>query len=152
MVRARRGIHHHVETLVSRLFHLIIVLANHSRHCVLSRQLKNIKALAEDDPEKLTGFHNISTESQEQVKQAFENNAVDKEWSDVRTDLIKKGSGHVGEITNATSYKVDVATRCTAMCRNTACKDKGVKIKKGELRLGIATMYDGHESWGYKHW
>ncbi|KAF2653634.1 zf-PARP-domain-containing protein [Lophiostoma macrostomum CBS 122681] len=82
--------------------------------CVLPGQLKNIIELADDDPESLPGFPDISAESQKQVKRAFKDSAVDELWSNIRTDLIK--------------------------------------IKKGELRLGIATLYDGHVSWVYKHW
>jgi hypothetical protein len=45
-----------------------------------------------------------------------------------------------------------VATRA-AGCRGAACQDTGVKIVKGELRLGLGVPFDGeHSSWQYKHW
>jgi hypothetical protein len=54
---------------------------------------------------------------------------------------------------NLPSYKVDVATRGTAACRNSDCPEGATKIAKGELRLGISVPFDGeHESWVYKHW
>jgi hypothetical protein len=122
--------------------------------CVTPFQIKAMKALAEGDPEKAPGYLGLSPESQEQVRLAFKDERVpDKEFQDIRTDLVKKGSGgRSGEIANVMGYKVDVASRA-AMCRGTACKEQGIKILKGELRLGLVTPFDGeHTSMLFKHW
>lgn len=133
-----------------------ISLSSHIRGCVIPKQIEKIKALAEDDPEKVPGYQDLSTEFQKQVRLAFEaGKVVDKEFKGTRTDLIKKGGGNSGsdEIRYVMGFKVEVATRAAAMCRNAACKGTGIKIQKVELRLGIATMWDGeHETWAYKHW
>ncbi|KAF2871417.1 hypothetical protein BDV95DRAFT_462473, partial [Massariosphaeria phaeospora] len=121
--------------------------------CVTPQQLRAVKQLVSDKVEDIPGYGRISTESQEQVRQAFEEGRVpDKDFKDVREDLAKFAPRTYGEITNAVGYKVDIASRA-AGCRNSACKDKGVKIAKGELRLGIATPFDDdHEIWVYTHW
>jgi hypothetical protein len=124
------------------------------RGCVISRQMRAIKELVEDDPTKMPGYERISEQSQEQVRLAFENGQViDKDFKDIRTGLATKIHGNYGEITDALGYKVDITRAASAMCRNAACPRSGVKIPKGELRLGIEVTFDGdHFSWKYKHW
>lgn len=95
----------------------------------------------------------LSAESQEQVRLAFdEEKVVDVEFKDIRLDLAKSSYQDDGEIRNVVGYKVEAASSGRARCRNPVCKDKGVKILKGELRLGFATMWEEHTSWVYKHW
>ncbi|EXJ53455.1 uncharacterized protein A1O5_13323 [Cladophialophora psammophila CBS 110553] len=39
-----------------------------------------------------------------------------------------------------------------AGCQNTACKKAGVKIQKGEFRMGTLVTIHEHTSWMWKHW
>lgn len=102
----------------------------------------------------MPGYEHISVEAREQLRLAMEEGKIiDKEFVDVRPDLVVKGGGPVGEIRDAVSYKVDVSPSARARCRGKACAQQGTKIAKGELRLGILRMFDGeHESYVYKHW
>lgn len=112
----------------------------------------------------------MSPESQEQVRLAFEEGQpVDKEFKDVRDDLAAVTPRSFREYADAQGYvwnliplatvrlirfryKADVSNR-SAACRGAACSQKGTKVLKGELRLGILVNYDGeHASWYYKHW
>ncbi|ORX96593.1 hypothetical protein BCR34DRAFT_607580 [Clohesyomyces aquaticus] len=122
--------------------------------CVPPTQLKGVILLAGEIPENVPGFSCISPESQEEIRLAFEaGKIVNKDFSDIRKDLVK-GPTYVKfeEITDAVGYKVEVTTRAAAKCRGAVCKPAGIKIAKGELRLGIATLWGEHESWCYKHW
>jgi hypothetical protein len=38
------------------------------------------------------------------------------------------------------------------MCQNKPCKDEGIKIGKGELRLGTWIEIAEQGSWKFKHW
>ncbi|PVI04964.1 zf-PARP-domain-containing protein [Periconia macrospinosa] len=120
--------------------------------CTTKRQIKTIKELAGDDVTNVAGYNSLSPESQEQVRLAFEEGTVvDKEFKDIRIDLAKRSGGE-GEIRNAVGYKVDVAARRSG-CRSVGCTAEGGNIVKGELRLGIATVFmEEHTSWVYKHW
>lgn len=102
--------------------------------------------------ENIPGYSHISTESQEQVRLALEEGkVVDKEFKDVREDLAKPFAED--EIRDAVGYKVEMTQRGAANCRGRDCAEKGIRIAKGELRLGIATLWgEEHESWKYKHW
>lgn len=122
--------------------------------CGTPHQIRGLKEVTGDDPTNAPGYDRLSPEAQEQVRLAFEEGKVtDKTFKGVNTDLAKVAKRYDGEITDAESYKVDVASRSTAGCRNSDCPDNGVKIQKGELRLGFLVPYDGeHSSWRYKHW
>ncbi|KAF2732332.1 zf-PARP-domain-containing protein [Polyplosphaeria fusca] len=125
--------------------------------CATPHQIKRLKELTGDKPEDTPGFAGISPESQEHVRQAFEDGKVkDKDISDIRTDLAKSSYGGLGgaaEIRNAVGYIVEVASQGRGGCRGADCKKNGVKIAKGELRLGIATNWDeDHVTWVWKHW
>jgi len=124
------------------------------RGCATKAQIEGLKTLSGDNPDDIPGYVNLSPESQEQVRLALEEGKVpDKEFKDIRSDLVKFVGGASGEIRNAVGYKVEKTTRGSAGCRNDVCKGQGIKILKGELRLGIATMWDGeHMTWVYKHW
>ncbi|KAF2634413.1 hypothetical protein P280DRAFT_413864 [Massarina eburnea CBS 473.64] len=120
--------------------------------CATKKQIEALKTLAGDDPAKVPGYDRISTEAQEQVHLAFdEGNVIDRDFKGIRENMAKfQGSS---EIRNAVTYKVEVAERGRAGCRNVTCKTQNIKIAKGELRLGIATMFDAeHMTWMYKHW
>jgi hypothetical protein len=39
-----------------------------------------------------------------------------------------------------------------AGCHVTACKAAGVKIMKGEFRLGVQVTIHEHQSWQFRHW
>ncbi|KAI8930803.1 hypothetical protein NX059_011826 [Plenodomus lindquistii] len=121
--------------------------------CATKHQIAGMKELTGGDPSKATGFDGLSTESQEQVRLAFEaGKPVDKEFKGVREDLAVAAPRHVREYTDAQGYKADVARR-SAACRGTVCSQTSAKVLKGELRLGILVDYDGdHSSWYYKHW
>jgi hypothetical protein len=103
---------------------------------------------------KVPGYERISDEAREQLKLALEEGKItDKEFVDVRPDLVIKGGGSIGEVRDAVSYKVDVSPTARARCRGTACAQQGTKIAKGELRLAILRSFDGeHDSYVYKHW
>jgi hypothetical protein len=124
------------------------------RGCATKAQIEGLKTLSGDDPAAVPGYANLSPESQEQVRLALEEvKVLDKEFKDIRTDLIKFVGGASGEIRNAVDYKVETTATGRAVCRHAACKEQGIKILKGELRLGIATEFQGeHLSWMYKHW
>ncbi|KAF2027342.1 hypothetical protein EK21DRAFT_91635 [Setomelanomma holmii] len=116
-------------------------------------QIKGMKEVADSDPTQAPGYDRLSTEAQEQVTLAFENEViVDNEFKGTRTDLAETARRCGGEIENATGYKVDIAKR-TSGCRNAGCSSEGGRIAKGELRLGICVPFDeDHASWVYKHW
>lgn len=118
------------------------------------KQIKTIKELAEGDPTKVPGYDFVSAESQEQVRLAFEEEVVvDKEFKGVRVDLSKFARDVARETLNAVGYKVEVTQRGSASCQNGVCKTHGTKIAKGELRLGIQTIFLGeYETWRYRHW
>lgn len=101
----------------------------------------------------MPGYERISDESREQLKLALEENkVVDKDFQDIRLDLIK-GGGYMGEIREAVVYKVDVSPSSRTGCCPAACKEQGPKIAKGELRLRMQRLIDGeHASFTYKHW
>lgn len=51
------------------------------------------------------------------------------------------------------SYRIELSTTSRAGCTDAVCKDQGVKILKGELRLGTwVEMVEGHGGWKWKHW
>ncbi|KAF2020122.1 zf-PARP-domain-containing protein [Aaosphaeria arxii CBS 175.79] len=123
-------------------------------HCATYHQMRSLKELFGEKFDEIPGYSNVSDESQEQIRLSIEAGyVVDKQFTGSRPDLAKYYTPYNAEITNAVGYKVDIATRGTAGCRDPGCKDKGIKILKGELRLGIATLWDGeYEAWVYKHW
>ncbi|KAH9878268.1 hypothetical protein J1614_003485 [Plenodomus biglobosus] len=118
-----------------------------------------------------TLFNNdMEQRCQERVRLAFEEGQpVDKEFKDVLDDLAAVTPRYFREYADAQGYvwnviplatvrlmrlryKADVSNR-SAACRGAACSQKGTKVLKGELRLGILVNYDGeHASWYYKHW
>jgi hypothetical protein len=118
------------------------------------------------------GYSRLIPEAQDQVRLAFENDGiVDKEFKGISAEGAKIARHYGGDILNAegwsssfpniafltvadrSRYKVDIAKRAAAGCRNSACPSNGVKIQKGELRLGICIPFDGdHSLWQYKHW
>ncbi|KAH8712113.1 hypothetical protein GQ44DRAFT_830142 [Phaeosphaeriaceae sp. PMI808] len=122
--------------------------------CVTKHQILGLKSVTENDPQKAAGYDRLSAEAQEQVQLAFENGGVvGKEFKDIRVDLAGRARHYGGDILNATGYKVDIAARGTAGCRNDACPQEGVKISKGSLRLGICIPFnEDYDSWVYKHW
>ncbi|KAF1848830.1 zf-PARP-domain-containing protein, partial [Cucurbitaria berberidis CBS 394.84] len=121
--------------------------------CATTQQIKGLKETTNNDPTNAPGYDRISTESQEQVRLAFENGGpVDKEFKGIRGDLAKAAPRYAQEYLNADGYQVDVPTRAAA-CRGADCLSKGIKVTKGELRFGISVPFDGeHGSWVYKHW
>ncbi|CAI6342168.1 unnamed protein product [Periconia digitata] len=123
--------------------------------CATKAQVKKMIVLAEENPAKVPGYEFISAESQEQVRLAFEQgDVVDRGFEDVRTDLCRSFGMASDETINAIGFKVEVTTRASAFCRSIACKAlKNEKMAKGELRLGLLTVFQGdHTSWCYKHW
>ncbi|KAF1950591.1 hypothetical protein CC80DRAFT_226220 [Byssothecium circinans] len=119
--------------------------------CASNDQIAGLKRLARGDPEDVPGYHGLSSEAQEQVRLALEHGkVVDTKFKGTREDLVR--SGFDGEIRDAVSYKVEMTSRGASICRNPTCKAQKIKILKGELRLGIATVFGGqHLSWQYKH-
>ncbi|RDW66770.1 hypothetical protein BP5796_09519 [Coleophoma crateriformis] len=49
-------------------------------------------------------------------------------------------------------YRVEVAVSGRAGCKATECKHAGIKIEKGELRVGTWVEIGGHGSWQWRHW
>ncbi|KAF9740051.1 hypothetical protein PMIN02_002787 [Paraphaeosphaeria minitans] len=49
-------------------------------------------------------------------------------------------------------YRVEESKNARAGCKNTECKNEGVKIHKGELRFATQVTIQEHTSWAYKHW
>jgi len=49
-------------------------------------------------------------------------------------------------------YRVEISRGSRAGCKNTACKNEGIKILTGELRFGTLFTVKDHLSWSYKHW
>ena len=109
-----------------------------------------------DDDSSPPILHDVSSaESQEQVRLAFEQgDVVDREFKGVRTDLSRSFGMASDETINSIGFKVEITTRASAFCRSIACKVlKNEKMAKGELRLGLLTVFQGdHISWCYKHW
>lgn len=46
----------------------------------------------------------------------------------------------------------EVAKLGQAVCKATECKKAGIKIGKGELRLGTWVEIQGHGGWQWRHW
>ncbi|KAF2488844.1 hypothetical protein BU16DRAFT_586642 [Lophium mytilinum] len=105
--------------------------------CVTSKQIATIKDIAKGEPENAPGYDTLTEQAKEHVRLAFEAGSV--------TDKTFKGILEP-------AYKVEVAPQARATCQNKECKDAKIKIKKGELRLGIQVRFQGHEGWRYKHW
>lgn len=51
-----------------------------------------------------------------------------------------------------TGYRIELAPNQRATCKNTECKNAGVKILKGEVRFATMITINEHSSWTYKHW
>jgi len=49
-------------------------------------------------------------------------------------------------------YRVEISPNARAGCKNTECKNEGIKIQKGELRFGTLVTIQERTSWAYKHW
>lgn len=49
-------------------------------------------------------------------------------------------------------FIAEISPNNRAGCRNKECKDKGVKIFKGQLRLGTFVTTQDFQSFQYKHW
>jgi hypothetical protein len=131
------------------------MLTLHQRGCATKFQIRDLKKVTEGDATKAPGYDRLSSDAQEQVRLAFENDdVVDKDFKGIDADLAKVPKKYGGEIQNATGYKVDITiTRGAASCSKSGCPKAALKIAKGELRLGISVPFDGdHESWQYKHW
>ncbi|USP78990.1 gfo idh moca family protein [Curvularia clavata] len=121
--------------------------------CATKHQIAGLKETTGNDPTKAPGFDKLSPESQEQVRLAFEEGMpTDKTFKGICEERAKDAPKYAREYTDATGYKADVASRAAA-CRGHNCLSEGVKITKGELRLGIYVDFDGeHCSTYYKHW
>lgn len=66
--------------------------------------------------------------------------------------MLTSNSKACANLAYAFRYKVDVARRVTA-CRGSLCQTLGMKIPKGELRLGIfVDVHRNHNTTIYKHW
>ncbi|KAK9245870.1 hypothetical protein V1506DRAFT_536873 [Lipomyces tetrasporus] len=50
------------------------------------------------------------------------------------------------------SYRIETAKQGRAGCKGPACKSEGVKIGKGELRLGVFVTIGDNQSWQWRHW
>ncbi|KAK9387266.1 hypothetical protein V1515DRAFT_602368 [Lipomyces mesembrius] len=50
------------------------------------------------------------------------------------------------------SYRIENAKQGRAGCKGPACKSEGVKIGKGELRLGVFVTIGDNQSWQWRHW
>ncbi|OAL35042.1 hypothetical protein AYO20_05757 [Fonsecaea nubica] len=50
------------------------------------------------------------------------------------------------------TYRFEMAKTGRAGCQNTACKKAGIKIEKGEFRMGTLVTIHEHSSWMWKHW
>jgi len=50
------------------------------------------------------------------------------------------------------SYRIERAVTGRATCKDAVCKKNGVKIDKGELRLGTWVTIQENASWAWKHW
>lgn len=51
-----------------------------------------------------------------------------------------------------TNTLTEISPNNRAGCKATDCKDKGVKILKGELRQATQITIHEHQSWVYRHW
>ena len=54
--------------------------------------------------------------------------------------------------TNTHGDSLEIATASRAGCQATECKKEGIKIQKGELRLGVFVTIKENQSWRWKHW
>jgi hypothetical protein len=77
--------------------------ADNGRGCATKFQIEGLKAVTEDDPTKTPGYDRLSSDAQEQVRQAFEDgNVVDKTFKGIDNELAKVPKRYGGEILNAT--------------------------------------------------
>ncbi|MCJ1307438.1 hypothetical protein MMC25_001084 [Agyrium rufum] len=49
-------------------------------------------------------------------------------------------------------YRVELASTARAGCVNTECKEKALKIDKGELRCATQVTIKEHTTWKWRHW
>ncbi|EGS22977.1 uncharacterized protein CTHT_0014560 [Thermochaetoides thermophila DSM 1495] len=50
------------------------------------------------------------------------------------------------------SYRIEICPNNRALCRDKVCKEAGIKICKGELRLGTWVEVQDHGAWHWRHW
>jgi len=124
-----------------------------NRGCATKQQIAGLVETTSNDPTVAPGYKQLSPESQEQVRLAFElGKPSNKDFKGIREDLAQNAQKYAVEYTNAAGYKVDVAVRAAA-CRGDDCLAKGIKIECDELRLGILVSFEEeHSSLVYKHW
>lgn len=83
--------------------------------------------MTNNDATQAPGYDQLSPESQEQLRLAFEHDSVvDKTFKDIRPDLAAFSSEFRGEITNAVGHKIDMPTR-PAGCRTKQCANEIVR-------------------------
>lgn len=49
-------------------------------------------------------------------------------------------------------YRIEVSPNNRAGCKNTECKNAGIKISKGQMRFGAWVEGPEFQSWSWKHW
>ncbi|KAK9462832.1 poly polymerase and DNA-ligase Zn-finger region-domain-containing protein [Lipomyces oligophaga] len=49
-------------------------------------------------------------------------------------------------------YRVEISKSSRAACQGAECKSQGLKIMKGELRLGVYVTIAEHQSFQWRHW
>lgn len=68
------------------------------------------------------------------------------------TPLHLKIKANSSSVKTLLTKDVELAKTGRAGCQNSACKNNGVKIEKGELRMGTLVTIKEHSSWMWKHW
>jgi hypothetical protein len=48
--------------------------------------------------------------------------------------------------------ETEMSASARALCQSAACKNQGVKIQKGEFRMGNLIFFQEHTTWKWKHW
>lgn len=133
-----------VETLV-RITAIFITLVTNIQHrgCITKAQLKTWKDIANGVPEDAPGFDQIDAECQDQVQRAFDaGDVVDRSFKGTR----------LGTLSESPACIVEESANGRAGCRSEMCLGKGVKISKGQLRVGYSEMFGEHATRRWKHW
>ena len=84
-------------------YHACSMLTLHQRGCATKFQIRGLKEVTGGDATKAPGYDRLSSDAQEQVRLAFENeDVVDKDFKGIDANLAKVPKKYGGEIQNAT--------------------------------------------------
>jgi hypothetical protein len=112
-----------------------------------------MKESTQGDATKVTGYHFLSSLSQEQVRLSFEESRVhNTDLRDILSDSLLRPNDPLRGCLDVNEYTVSVGRRA-AKCQDQECQRNGIMVAGGHLRLGfIVSFAEGGKAELYKHW